>query len=172
MFLARLASGRPAGALRSFATAAGRGPRLDGKVAIVTGAGGGIGRASAILFAREGAKVLCADLNESAVATVADEINAEAGAEVARGMRVDVSKAQEVKAMVESCEGAFGGVHVLFNNAGLMHGDDADAVGTEEDIWDLTMNVNVKGVWYGCKYGIPAMRRCKCTHTAVGEGDV
>lgn len=67
--------------------------------------------------------------------------------------------AAAVEGMFATAETTFGKVDVIFNNAGLMHNSDDDAVNTEEDIWDLTMDVNVKGVWFGCKYGIPALRR-------------
>jgi NAD(P)-dependent dehydrogenase (short-subunit alcohol dehydrogenase family) len=73
--------------------------------------------------------------------------------------KVDVSKENEVKAAVEFCELTFGKLNIIFNNAGIMHPNDDNAMTTEENVWDLTMNINVKGVWYGCKYGIPALRR-------------
>lgn len=139
--------------------AVGRAPRLEGKAAVVTGAGGGIGRNAAELFAREGAKVLCADLDGAAAEAVAKRINEQVGCTVAIGSAVDVAQASAVEQMVAMCESEFGSLNVLFNNAGLMHMADDDAVGTDEAVWDLTMNVNVKGVWFGCKFGIPAMRR-------------
>jgi len=123
---------------------------------VVTGAAGGIGRASARLFAYEGSKVICADLNGAAAQDTAAMIK-EAGGE-AIAMKVDVSSAADCEAMVNAAVTEFGGLHVLFNNAGIMHGADDDAINTQEDTWDLTMNINVKGVWLGCKYGIPAMR--------------
>lgn len=149
-------------ATRGFATKVGRAPRLEGKVAIVTGAGGGIGRNTAELFAREGAKVVCADLNGWAANDVATKINEDMGKTVAMGVDCDVSSAQDVQAMFRTCEEDFHALHILFNNAGLMHMQDDDAVHTEEEVWDLTMDVNVKGVWFGCKYGIPLMRKCEC----------
>ncbi len=131
--------------------------RLAEKVALVTGAGSGIGRESSILFAVEGARVVCVDLDEaSAVATV-DEITQAGGEAIA--VHADVSSVGDSSAMVQAAEDAFGGLHVMFNNAGIMHSDDGDAQSTSEVIWDLTMNVNAKGVFLGCKYGIPAMRR-------------
>jgi NAD(P)-dependent dehydrogenase (short-subunit alcohol dehydrogenase family) len=129
--------------------------RLTGKVAVITGAGQGIGRETAHLFAREGAKVVVADINLAA----AEQVVAEIGADQALAVQVDVSKATEVAEMIAQSEATFGAVHVLFNNAGIMHSRDDSALTTEEDVWDLTMNINLKGVFWGCKYGIPALRR-------------
>jgi NAD(P)-dependent dehydrogenase (short-subunit alcohol dehydrogenase family) len=131
--------------------------RLEGKVAVITGAGSGIGRATARLFAREGARVVAADIDEAGGRATAEEL-ASAGAE-ARFVRADVSRAADAGAMVHVAEEAFGRLDVLFNNAGISHARDDDAMTTEEEVWDLTMNVNLKGVFLGCKYGIPALRR-------------
>ena len=131
--------------------------RLDGKVAIVTGAGGGIGRATAVRMAEEGARLVCADLASDDNETTAALVR-EAGAE-AITVRVDVSNAESCASMVDDAESSFGRLDILFNNAGISHSADDDAVNTTEEVWDLTMAVNVKGVWLGCKYGIPAMRR-------------
>jgi len=131
--------------------------RLEGKVALITGAGSGIGRASALRFAQEGAAVAAVDIDrDAAVATVA-AIEQEGGR--ATAVRADVSVAADNEAMVAATEDRFGRIDVLFLNAGIMHPDDSDAVGTDESIWDLTMDVNAKGVFLGCKYGIPALRR-------------
>ena len=86
------------------------------------------------------------------------EMVVEAGGE-AIAVEADVSRASDCERMVAEAEQAFGALHVLFNNAGIMHADDGDAQATDEDVWDLTMNVNLKGVFLGCKYGIPALRR-------------
>jgi NAD(P)-dependent dehydrogenase (short-subunit alcohol dehydrogenase family) len=131
--------------------------RLDGKVALVTGAGGGIGRETSVLFASEGAAVVCADIREEPANGTAQIINDAGGRAIA--IRADVSLATDAEAMVRSAENAFGALHILFNNAGIMHSDDGDSQDTSETIWDLTMNVNAKGVFFGCKYGIPAIRR-------------
>ena len=73
--------------------------------------------------------------------------------------RADVSSATDSEAMVAAAESTYGKLDVMFNNAGIMHSGDDDAVSTEEEIWDLTMDINAKGVFLGCKYGIPALRR-------------
>jgi len=74
-------------------------------------------------------------------------------------VHADVSQAADCEQMIRAAEEAFGKLNVLFNNAGIMHSADSDAVHTEEDIWDLTMAINLKGVYLGCKYGVPALRR-------------
>jgi NAD(P)-dependent dehydrogenase (short-subunit alcohol dehydrogenase family) len=131
--------------------------RLEGKVALITGASSGIGRESALLFAREGAKVVVADVGDTGGAAVVAEIEAAGGA--ALYVHADVSQAADAEGMVRAAEEHFGKLDVLFNNAGIMHSDDDNAITTEESVWDLTMNINLKGVFLGCKYGIPALRR-------------
>jgi NAD(P)-dependent dehydrogenase (short-subunit alcohol dehydrogenase family) len=127
--------------------------RLTGKVALITGAGSGIGRQSALLFAREGASIVAVDVNEAAAKETAGMIQG------ALAVRADVSKARDCEQMVAAAEKAFGKLNVLFNNAGIMNSADDDAVSTDEKVWDLTLDVNAKGVFLGCKYGIPALRR-------------
>ena len=131
--------------------------RLKDKVALITGAGNGIGLETALLFAGEGAAVVAVDLSSKAVKEVADLIQTRGGRSVA--VVADVSDSSDCERMVSVAEGEFGGLHVLFNNAGIMMSADGDAVSTEEDVWDKTMAVNAKGVYLGCKYGIPAMLR-------------
>jgi len=131
--------------------------RLKDKVALITGAGSGIGKETALLFAAEGANVVAVDVNAAAAAQVAVAIRAAGGESIA--VTADVSKAADCEAMVRAAESAFGRLNVLFNNAGISHADDDDAISTSEAVWDLTFAVNVKGVFLGCKYGIPAMRR-------------
>ena len=80
--------------------------------------------------------------------------------------KCDVSKESEVAAMVES-QDEFGGIDVMFNNAGIMHADDDDAIGTPERVWDLTQAINVKGVWFGCKHAVLSMRRHKKTKGSI-----
>ncbi len=131
--------------------------RLANKVALITGAGSGIGRESALLFAQEGAAVVVADIDEAGGQETVARIQEAGGRAIF--VRANVSKAADCRAMVAAAEETFGGLHVLFNNAGIMLAADGDAVDTDEAVWDLTMNVNLKGVFLGCKYGIPALRR-------------
>jgi NAD(P)-dependent dehydrogenase (short-subunit alcohol dehydrogenase family) len=131
--------------------------RLENKVALITGGSGGIGRETALLFAKEGAKIVVTDVNDEAGKETADMITAEGGE--AFYLHADVSKAADCEAMVAYTEEKFGKLNILFNNAGIMHSDDDNAMTTEESIWDLTMNINAKGVFLGCKYGIPALQR-------------
>ena len=129
--------------------------RLDGKVALITGAAGGMGALAAHLFAQQGAAVMVADYNADGAAAVAAEIVSEGG--TASSVGGDVSKGKDCEAMVAATVAAFGGLHVLYNNAGIMMDDDDNPVTTGEDVWDRTMDVNLKGVFLCCKYGIPAM---------------
>lgn len=131
--------------------------RLKDKVALITGAGSGIGRETALLFAAEGAKVVAVDLNLAAAESVVSAIK-EAGGD-ATAVPADVSKAADCEAMVAAAEKAYGKLNVLMNNAGISHADDDDAISTTEEVWDLTFAINVKGVFLGCKYGIPALKR-------------
>ncbi|KAI1272672.1 hypothetical protein F5Y07DRAFT_287036 [Xylaria sp. FL0933] len=133
--------------------------RLAGKNAIITGAAGGIGLETSILFAKEGANVLMADISGPAL----EKAKAKLLQLVPKAPRVetiicDVSKEPQVQAIVESLD-SWGGLDVIFNNAGIMHARDDDAVSTPEEIWDLTMSINVKGVWYGCKHAVQSLRR-------------
>jgi NAD(P)-dependent dehydrogenase (short-subunit alcohol dehydrogenase family) len=131
--------------------------RLTDKVALITGAGSGIGREAAVLFAGEGAKAVVVDINDASGNETVTMVRAQGGE--ATHVRADVSKAADCERMVRVAEETYGKLNVLFNNAGIMHGADDDAMATEEAVWDLTMAVNLKGVFLGCKCGIPALRR-------------
>jgi NAD(P)-dependent dehydrogenase (short-subunit alcohol dehydrogenase family) len=128
--------------------------RLEGRTAIVTGAGSGLGRASAVRFAREGARVVCADLDAAAVARVAAEIVAGGGAAIA--VEVDVTRDDDVQRMAEEALRAFGGIDVLFANAGIA-GVGSVATTTRET-WDRVIAVNLTAVWLCNKAVIPAMQ--------------
>ncbi|MEP6908976.1 MAG: glucose 1-dehydrogenase [Actinomycetota bacterium] len=123
--------------------------RLDGKVCVITGAGGGMGRDAAILFSEEGAKVCAADIDGA----LAEEV----AAELADGLavQVDVADSASVQAMYAAAAEHFGGIDVLYNNAGISPADDASILETEPDAWDRVQNVNTKGVYLCCKHGIP-----------------
>jgi NAD(P)-dependent dehydrogenase (short-subunit alcohol dehydrogenase family) len=131
--------------------------RLQDKVALITGASSGIGRATSLLFAREGATIVAVDIDDSRGYETVQMINDAAGQAIF--VHADVSVATDCRKMVQAAEETYGQLNILFNNAGIMHGRDDDAINTDEDIWDLTMAINVKGVFLGCKYGIPALRR-------------
>lgn len=123
--------------------------RLQGKVAIVTGAGSGIGKATAMLFASEGAEVVCADI------AGADKTAGEIGAS-AIAVSVDVSKAADIQAMVNAAKDRFGRLDVVFNNAGI-EGEQAPTADCSEENFDRVIAVNLKGVFLGMKYAIPVM---------------
>jgi NAD(P)-dependent dehydrogenase (short-subunit alcohol dehydrogenase family) len=129
--------------------------RLDGKVALITGAGNGMGRVASVLFAQEGARIVVADWSEAGGAETVEAVEA-AGGEVAF-VKVDVAKAEQVEAMVAVAMDRFGSLDVLYNNAGIFPADDGGVTETPEPTWDRVMEVNLKGVWLGCKYGVPAM---------------
>ena len=129
--------------------------RLEGKVAVITGAGSGIGRVAAMLFADEGAKVVVADVVADHAESVTDEILAAGGS--ATAVTVDVSNESQVDAMVASAVDAYGGLQVLFNNAGIFPDDDGGVLDTPPETWQRVMEVNLKGVWLGCRAAVPAM---------------
>jgi NAD(P)-dependent dehydrogenase (short-subunit alcohol dehydrogenase family) len=131
--------------------------RLAGKSVLITGGAGEIGRESTNLFAAEGARVAVVDVDLEKADAVAAGARAAGGEAIA--VRADVSSWADCQKMVADTEEAFGSLDVLFNNAGIMLADDGDALSTDEAVWDLTINVNLKGVWLGCRAGIPALRR-------------
>jgi len=132
--------------------------RLQKKVAIVVGAGSsgpgwGNGKAAAVVFAREGAKVLCADINLEAAEETAGLISGEGGDALA--VRVDASKADQVEAMVEACLGRYGRIDVLNNNVGVV--EVGGPVEISEDDWNRVMDVNLKSMFLTCKHCLPVM---------------
>jgi len=129
--------------------------RLEGKVAIVTGGASGIGRASALRLAREGAKVLVADVNDTAGAETAAQIRA-AGGEAAY-LHTDVSQSAQVQAMIAEAERRWGGLDILFNNAGIAVFKGFED--TTEAEWERVIGVNLTGVFLGIKYGAALMKR-------------
>ena len=130
--------------------------RFDGKTAIVTGAGSGFGEAIATRFAREGARVVVADVNEENGRRVASAIAGEGG--TARFVRTDVSRAADVKAMVDEALSAFGGLDVLVNNAGFSHRT-MPLWELPEEEYERVFATNVRGVYLGCKYAVPVIKQ-------------
>jgi NAD(P)-dependent dehydrogenase (short-subunit alcohol dehydrogenase family) len=123
--------------------------RLEGKVAVITGAAGGIGREAAILFSAEGASVCVADVDpEKGEGTAAE-------CREAFFQQVDVAESDSVAAMYAATAERYGGVDVLYNNAGIMPADDSSVLETEVDAWQRVQDVNTKGVFLCCKHGIP-----------------
>ena len=129
--------------------------RLEGKVAIVTGSGSGIGRVASELFAAEGAAVIAADVDGGAAESTAESISASGGR--ADAVEVDVTDEEQVGAMVETATIAFGGLHVMFNCAGIFPDDDGGVLDTPLETWDRVIRVNLKGVWLCCRAGLPTL---------------
>jgi NAD(P)-dependent dehydrogenase (short-subunit alcohol dehydrogenase family) len=127
--------------------------RLDGKVCVITGAGGGMGREAAVLFTAEGAQVCAADVNLAAAEETVALCSGEAFA-----IAVDVSDEALVAAMMSATSERFGGIDVLYNNAGISPDDDGSILETSVEAWQRVQDVNTKGVFLCCKHGIPYLR--------------
>src|SRR6266849_366938 len=128
--------------------------RLDGKVALITGAGSGMGRVAAHAFVREGAKVVAADVNDKAVHETVATLQGQAVAVIG-----DVTRDADVAVFVQTAVGHFGKLNVLYNNAGIFDEADESLLTTTDAIWDRTMAINVKGLAFCCKHGIPELIR-------------
>jgi len=130
-------------------------PRLTSKVALITGAASGIGRAAALLFAREGARVVVADVQDAAgertVAAIAD------GGGEALFVHADVSRSEDARAMVDAATRRFGRLDIVFNNAGV--GRHIPFEELTEMEWDRIVGINLRGVFLGCRYGVPALKQ-------------
>ena len=145
--------------------------RLDGKVAMITGAGSGQGRAAARLFAERGAAVTVAEWNRAAGEATARDVREAGGRAIA--CHCDVSKSDQVRAAVDATVTEFGRLDILYNNAGFWlaargnyrPGFDAPSPLLDEEVWDRTVDINLKGIYLGCKYAIPEMRK-------VGGGSI
>ncbi|CAG8495073.1 9524_t:CDS:2 [Funneliformis mosseae] len=139
--------------------------RLDGKLilSLCFVICSGIGFEASVLFAREGADVVVADIDLKAAEATIERIKDKTGIIHVRrhaiALKCDVSKEAEVRKLVEDTLKEFGKLDVMFNNAGIMHPQDDNVINTDEKVWDLTMDINLKGVWFGCKYAIEAIRR-------------
>ncbi len=131
--------------------------RLKGKVALISGAARGQGAAETRLFVNEGARVVISDVLDSEAGKLASEINQNAGARVTLPVHLDVTRAEDWRAAVETCEREFGGLDILVNNAGILNIKGVSD--TNEEEWDAVINVNQKGVWLGTKIAVPAMKK-------------
>ncbi|AJC95066.1 SDR family NAD(P)-dependent oxidoreductase [Staphylococcus hyicus] len=131
--------------------------RLKDKVCIITGAGGGMGKTAAVMFAKEGARVAVFEKNKEAGEQTAQEITRQGGE--ASFYEVDISNEQQVSDAVARVVTDFGKIDVLYNNAGVMPAADHSVVDTSEEVWDLVMNINVKGIFFMTKYVIPEMEK-------------
>lgn len=140
----------------------GRG-RLDGKVCVITGAGSGIGRASALRFASEGGRIAVADVVEEAGRETVEQIEASGGE--AAFFSVDVTDEESVASLYDAVEAQLGAVNVLMNNAGILHPSDRSVIETDRSVWDRVLAINLTGVFLCCKHGIPKL-------LAAGGGSV
>ena len=137
--------------------------RLKDKVAIITGSGSGIGRASAVAFSKEGAKVVVVDVNDDGGNETVDLIKENGGDAVF--IHVDISKEKEVQNMVDIAVNTYGKLDILFNNAAILPSLDSPLIDVTEEEWDKYFNINVKGLFFGCKYAVPEMKK-------VGKGAI
>ena len=137
--------------------------RLQDKVAVITGAGGGMGRTAAQMFAAEGASIVVAEFSEAAGQETVRLVESAGG--TATFIKTDVSSEADARGMIEHAITTYGRVDVLYNNAGIMPEPDHSVIDTSVEIWDQVMAVNVRGVFLGCKYAIPVM-------LAQGSGSV
>ena len=127
--------------------------RLEGKVALITGAGGGMGRVAVAMFAAEGARIAAMDV--LGCDDVVAQVQADGGEAIS--LVADVTDAAAIDAAVDATVERFGGLHVLYNNAGVSLADDDGPTTTSEATWEATMAVNVTGMWHCCRAGIPAL---------------
>ncbi len=137
--------------------------RLADKVCVITGAGSGMGRTAATMFAAQGAKVVVADVSEAAGEETVAQVRAAGG--TASFVLADVSQEAEAQAMVAHAVATYGRIDCLYNNAGIMPAADHSVIDTDVDTWDRVMAVNVRGVFLGCKHAIPVM-------VAQGSGSI
>lgn len=142
--------------------------RLKNKVAIITGAGSGIGRATALLFAKEGAKIVVADYNAEGGNKTVSMIKKNKGNAIF--VKTDVSKEADVKNMVDAAINKFKKIDILFNNAGIELSKTVTETSAEE--WDRMIGIDLKGVFLGCKYAIPRMKNGSIINTSSAAGIV
>ena len=129
--------------------------RLEHKTALITGAGSGMGRLAAQMFAKEGAQIVACDMNNEALKETVAHVQADGGSIM--GVPCDVTSGDSVRGVVEAGVKAFGRLNVLYNNAGIFPDDDTSVIETDDEALQRVLDVNLKGVWLACKYGIPEL---------------
>ncbi len=129
---------------------------LEGKVCLITGSGSGLGRAAALLFAREGGRIVVNDLDEGAGTETVSLVEAEGGEAAFIG--ADVADDESVRRLFDEAVSRFGRVDVSYHNAGIMHQDDLGPEDTSLDVWQKTIDINLKGVFLCCRYAIPRLK--------------
>lgn len=133
--------------------------RLSNKIALITGGGSGIGHSTAVLFAQHGAKVIIADINGFSGEKTVEQITTSGGH--AQYINVHIARHSDCQEMIKTIEEEHGYLDVLFNNAGIIHRDDGDIQELDEKVWDMTLGVNVKGIYLTTKYALPLLLRAK-----------
>jgi NAD(P)-dependent dehydrogenase (short-subunit alcohol dehydrogenase family) len=131
------------------------GERLAGKVALITGAGGGQGRAAALMFAKEGARLVVSDVKVDGGTETVQMVRAAGGH--AEFIAADVSKVALVAAAVQCAVKTYGALHIMYNNAAVLHRRDAPVTTLDEETWHQVLDINLKGVFLGCKFAVPAI---------------
>ena len=131
--------------------------RLEGKTALITGAGSGMGRLAAELFAREGAAIVACDIDSEGLRETAERVSGAGGTIL--GLEGDVTRAEDVRRWVDEAIATYGKLNVLYNNAGIFPDEDGSVADVDEAVFEHVLDVNLKGVYLCCKFGVPALIR-------------
>ena len=131
--------------------------RLEGKTALITGAGSGMGRLAAEMFAREGAAIVACDIDSEGLRETAERVSGAGGTIL--GLEGDVTRAEDVRRWVDEAVATYGKLNVLYNNAGIFPDEDGSVADVDEAVFEHVLDVNLKGVYLCCKFGVPALIR-------------